>query len=230
LPPTVLFDLDGTLTDPREGIVASLRSAFTGLGAPVPSDAALAAAIGPPLRGTFARLLPDPSPARVERAVVLYREHFDARGWRENALLPQVPELLEAVRGRGWRAVIATSKATVFARRIARHFGLDTYGLAAVYGSELDGLRAGKPELLAHVLDREGIAPAQAAMVGDRRHDVEGAAAVGIASVAVTWGYGTREELATAGADWICATVEEVIAALDAALAPAAFARRDFDA
>ena len=213
----VLFDLDGTLTDPREGITASLRFAFERLGLPSPPEAVLAGAIGPPLGDTFRAHLPHAASDLVARAIDLYRERFAAEGWRENAVYPHVPDLLAALRARGWPAAVATSKPTVFAERITRHLGLREH-FAAVYGSELDGTRGAKPELLAHVLAAERAAPERTVMIGDRRHDVEGARAVGARAIAVTWGYGARDELERAGADWICDTAEEVLAALDSAL------------
>jgi phosphoglycolate phosphatase len=213
----VFFDLDGTLPDPREGIVGSLRFAFEGLGIAAPEDDVLASAIGPPLTDTFAAHLPEPTPEHVGRAIALYRERFADVGWRENAVYPHIPGLLAAVTGRGWRSGVATSKPTVFAERITRHFGLRGH-FGSVYGSELDGTRAAKPELLAHVLATEGATAGRTVMIGDRRHDVEGARAVGARSIGVTWGYGPRAELEAAGADWICDSAEEVLAALDAAL------------
>lgn len=217
MPPRVLFDLDGTLTDPREGIVASLRFAFEGMEAAPPAEAALLGAIGPPLADTFARHLPEPDPERIARAIALYRERFDASGWRENRVYPRIPELLGAVGQRGWRAALATSKPTVFAERITDHFDLRRH-LGAVYGAELDGTRGAKPDLLAHVLESEGASAGETVMVGDRRHDVEGARAVGARSIGVTWGYGSREELEAAGAGWICGSPGDVLRVLESEL------------
>jgi phosphoglycolate phosphatase len=214
---TLLLDLDGTLTDPRDGIVRSLRFALRALGAPVPPEAELARCIGPPLGDSFRALLPDPTAARVAAAIDQYRVRFDRIGWRENRVYAGVPGFLAAVRERGFRTVVATSKPRVFAQRIARHFELDAQ-LDAIYGAELDGTRGRKPELLAHVLTLEGVAPERAVMVGDRRHDVEGARAHGLRSLGVTYGYGDRDELAAAGATWICDDLEEALAVLDAAL------------
>ncbi len=216
----VLFDLDGTLTDPREGIVASLRFAFEAIAATAPDDDTLAACIGPPLADTFGKLLPDPTPERVERAIAFYRERFSETGWSENEVYPHVPGLLAAIGARGWRSHVATSKPTVFADRITRHFALrDHFG--AVYGSELDGTRSAKGDLLAHILEAEAAHPARTVMIGDRRHDVEGAKAVGATSIGVTWGYGPRDELERAGADFVCDSAADVLACLESVLSVA---------
>lgn len=213
---TLCLDLDGTLTDPRDGIVRSLAHAFAALGATAPDDARLARCIGPPLEDSFRELLPDPSPARIAAAVERYRERFDRIGWRENRVYAEVPEFLAALRARRLRAVVATSKPHVFAVRIARHFGFDG-ALDAIYGAELDGARARKSELLAHVLAQEGVTPERALMLGDRRHDVEGARANGLRSLGVTYGYGDRVELERAGATWICDDLAQALAVIDAA-------------
>jgi phosphoglycolate phosphatase len=213
---TLLLDLDGTLTDPREGIVRCLAHALRALGAPAHDDARLARCIGPPLEDSFRELLPEPSAARVAAAVEHYRERFDRIGWRENRVYAEVPEFLAALRARRVRALLATSKPHVFAARIARHFGFAD-ALDAVYGAELDGTRARKPELVAHVLAQEAVAPERALMLGDRRHDVEGARANGLRSIGVTYGYGDRAELEAAGATWVCDDLAAVLAALDAA-------------
>ncbi|HXK23812.1 MAG TPA: HAD hydrolase-like protein [Myxococcota bacterium] len=215
--PALLLDLDGTLTDPRDGITRSLAHALEALGAPVPDAATLARCIGPPLRDAFAELLPDPSPVRIESAVTRYRERFDRVGWRENRVYDDVPDFLDALRARGLRTLLATSKPRVFALRIARHFGFEP-ALDAIYGSELDGRLGHKAELVAHVLAQEGLARERAVMLGDRRHDVEGARANGLRSLGVTYGYGDRAELSAAGATWICDDLREALAVLDAAL------------
>lgn len=210
--PTLLLDLDGTLTDPRDGIVGSMRHALVALGAPAPPDAELLRFIGPPLSHAFAELLDCArDAARVAAAIEHYRERFDARGWRENRVYAGVPELLDAARGAGWRCLVATSKPSVFAERIAVHFGLRER-LDGVYGSELDGRRNEKPELLAHILAAEKLDARRSVMVGDRRHDVAGALANRVASVGVLWGYGSREELAAAGAHALCDQPAELLA------------------
>lgn len=213
---TLLLDLDGTLTDPREGIVGCLRHALETLGRVAPSDAALTRCIGPPLAESFQQLLEvGPEDACIASAIAHYRERFDARGWIENRVVPGIPAFLEAAQERGWRAFVATSKPTVFAHRIARHFGLRPL-LEGVYGSELDGRRAAKADLIAHVLHEEGLDPARTVMVGDRHHDVRGARAHGVSTVGVTWGYGSRDELARAGARWLCDDPAGLLKLLDA--------------
>jgi phosphoglycolate phosphatase len=212
---TLLLDLDGTLTDPREGIVRCLAHALRALGAPAHDDARLARCIGPPLEDSFRELLPDPSAARVAAAVEHYRERFDRIGWRENRVYPEVPGFLAALHARGIRRVVATSKPHVFATRIARHFALEP--LDAIYGAELDGTRARKPELVAHVLACEGLSPERAILLGDRRHDVEGARAHGLRSLGITWGFGDRDELVRAGATWICDDLAQALAVIDRA-------------
>jgi phosphoglycolate phosphatase len=210
--PSLLLDLDGTLTDPRDGIVGSIRHALEALGAPAPPDADLARYIGPPLSHAFAELLGCArDAAHVVTAIERYRERFDARGWRENRVYAGVPELLDAACDAGWRCLVATSKPRVFAERIAAHFGLGER-LDGVYGSELDGRLNEKPELLAHILTMEKLDARCSVMVGDRRHDVAGARANRVASVGVLWGYGSREELAGAGADALCEEPGELLA------------------
>jgi len=189
------------------------------VGRPAPSDEAVAASIGPPLPHVFEGLLPDADAATRERALEHYREHYRAHGWSQNRVYPGVPALLEAVAERGWRACVATSKTRGSAERIVRHFGLHVF-LGRVYGRESDGRLAGKVELLAHALACEGVDPARCAMVGDRRYDMEGARAVGLHPIGVGWGYGSREELESAGAARVCESPDALLAALEA------FARR----
>ncbi len=205
----VLFDLDGTLTDPFEGITACIQYALRGLGAFCPPQSELAFCIGPPLRGSFAELLANEradgvTPAEVEQAIALYRERFSSIGLFENSLYAGIPELLSALRERGARLFVATSKPHVFARQIVEHFGLGEH-FHAVHGSELDGTRSEKAEVIGWLLTTEGVSPDTCLMVGDRHHDVHGAATHGIPAVGVLWGYGSLDELHHAGAHAICA-------------------------
>jgi phosphoglycolate phosphatase len=195
---TILLDLDGTLTDPREGITRCIQYALARLDRPVPEQDALLGCIGPPLHESFVDLL-DGDRVLADRAVALYRERFGEVGLFENALYPGILDALDTLAEQGRRLFVATSKPTVYARRIVAHFGLDRR-LDDVFGSELDGRRTDKSELLAHVLESTGSAPRRTMMVGDRRHDVAGALANGLYPVGVLWGYGSRRELQGAGA------------------------------
>ena len=196
----VLFDLDGTLTDPKAGITRSIQHALRKRGLPVPDADALEPCIGPPLEETFRErfgLAPDDA----RRAVDDYREYFEPRGLYENAVYPGIPELLARLRARGVRLLLTTSKPTVYAERILAHFALAEH-FEHVVGSFLDGRRVAKAELVADALALlEGVPRERAVLVGDRRHDVAGARANGIAAIGVGYGYGSREELEGAGAE-----------------------------
>lgn len=206
----VFFDLDGTLTDPAEGITRSIRHALRILGLPTPPHSDLVRHIGPPLRNTFAQLLGrNPGDAQVERAIGLYRERFSSVGLFENRLYPGVPEMLESLLDAGFDLYIATSKPRVFAVSICEHFGLHRY-VCGIYGPELNGWFDDKGDLLAHLLSEEGIAAKNALMVGDREHDIIAAQKNAILSAGVTYGYGTREELEKAGAAHICNSVADI--------------------
>jgi phosphoglycolate phosphatase len=216
MPATLLLDLDGTLTDPRPGIVGCIQHALRGAGLPVPPEADLLGWIGPPLLRSFQGLTGDA--ALAERCLALYRERFGAVGYRENAVYPAIPAVLTALRAAGHRLLLATSKPLVYAERILEHFGLAQYFTAA-YGAGLDGSLADKDQLIAAILERQGLVPGACLMVGDRAHDVRGAAANGMACIGVLYGYGSAEELERAGACALVAQPEElpaVVAALAA--------------
>jgi phosphoglycolate phosphatase len=205
----VLLDLDGTLTDPKQGIVGCIQHALACLGHVVPEESALLKYIGPPLHAAFRELLPVDQRSDTERAVAQYRERYAAIGMFENSVYPGVPAALELLRSRGARLFLATSKPGVYARRILDHFELSRY-FEAVYGSELDGTRADKTDLLAHVLASSQLHRSNTTMVGDRRHDALGAIANGVRAVGVLWGYGCREELLGAGVDLLLETPSEL--------------------
>lgn len=196
----ILFDLDGTLTDSRPGIVACLQHALTTLGYASPADHNLDALIGPPLRDGLSYLLNlPPHDAQVDRAMAIYRDRFATVGLFENRVYPHIPEGLATLAAQH-RLFVATSKPQVFAERIIEHFGLSPY-FSAVYGSELDGRLAHKGDLIAHVLASVGLRPQETLMVGDRYHDIAGALHNHIVPVGVLWGYGSVEELQQAGAE-----------------------------
>lgn len=214
----VLFDLDGTLTDPQVGITTSVRHAMAELGRPLAAEVDLDWCIGPPLIDSFARLL-DGDRGLAERAVAAYRARYGVVGLFENEVYPGIPRLLDALVTAGRRLVLATSKPRVFAERILEHFDL-ARRFDAIHGSELDGTRVHKTDLLPWILAREAIDPTTAVMVGDREHDALGARAAGLATIGVAWGYGSRDELVRAGAAGIAGDVADLAELLGVAVEP----------
>ena len=194
---TLLFDLDGTLTDNYAGIAASIVHALERLGMPPPQEAVLRTFVGPPLRETFARLLGSDESALIERAVAHYRERFTDVGWRENVAYEGIADSLAALAARGATMYVCTAKPETFARRIVEHFGFAPH-FRAVYGADFAGRFDDKSTLLAHLIATEALDPAAATMIGDRQHDIRAARANGMQAIGVLWGYGSREELADA--------------------------------
>ena len=208
----ILFDLDGTLTDSAPGITRCIQEALRKLGrADVPPEDSLRRFVGPPLYETFALLLETEAEANLAEAVRLYRERFVVTGMFENALYPGVEEGLARLDAAGHRLFLATSKPKVYAERIVAHFGIASR-FAGVYGPDLDGRNHDKADLIRDLLAREGVAPGAACMVGDRAFDVRGARANGVSAVAVSWGFGTAEELQAAEPDAVVATFPELCA------------------
>jgi phosphoglycolate phosphatase len=199
---TIFFDLDGTLTDPKPGITGSIQYALQKLGRAVPSQDELAWCIGPPLRASFVTLLGGEEHA--DQGVAFYRERFGDTGLFENSLYPGIAETLAALQPH-FRLYVATSKPHVFADRIIDHFGLRPY-FEHVFGSELDGTRVHKYDLLAWALQRTGTDASRALMIGDRSHDIVGARKNGMEGIGVLYGYGSESELLEAGASHLCAT------------------------
>ena len=193
----IFFDLDGTLTDPFEGISKSIVYALERLGEDAPDDAVLRSFIGPPLLASFGTLL---GAERAKDALAFYRERFGDVGWRENRPYDGIQGLLEALGAAQHTLYVATSKPRVFAQKIVEHFGLAGH-FATVFGSELDGRNAEKPDLLQYALS--ATSAQDPVMVGDREHDVIGAKKNDMPVIGVTWGYGTDQELRDAGADQI---------------------------
>ena len=209
----ILFDLDGTLTNPFEGITNSVLYALRKCGIEEQDRGKLAAFIGPPLiasfRDFYGMTLED-----ARRAVGFYREYYSECGIFENAVIEGIPALLEALSAKGLRLSVATSKPEPFAERIISHFALDKF-ITRVFGASLDETRIEKSEVIAYALKEGGIPPETALMVGDRKHDIAGAKANNIASLGVLFGFGSREELERAGADAIARTPEEVLSLIE---------------
>jgi phosphoglycolate phosphatase len=215
---TLIFDLDGTLTDPSEGIARSYGYALTRLGLPTPERHELNRHIGPPLREVFGLLLDTDNAARIEHAVGLYREHFATKGLYENQPYDGVHQTIAQLRAAGHRLLLCTSKAQVYAERILSHFALSGY-FAGVYGPGLDGQPADKAELLAQLIEREAVIPEQSVMIGDRLHDMRAARRNGTRSIGVLYGFGDHAELVAAGAELTCSRVDEIPGAVARLLA-----------
>jgi len=216
-PLTLFFDLDGTLSDPSEGITGSVQHALERLGRAFPPKSELTRFIGPPLRWTFPKLLDTDDKDLVETAVDYYRERYENVGLFENEVYPGVPELLGQLRDDGYPLYVVTSKPKVYADRIIRRFGLDRYFIE-VYGPELDGRFDEKRELVGFILHQRRLDPRRTVMIGDRASDIESGRAYGTRAIGVTYGFGTLEEIAAAKPDHICHTPHEVRPAVQAIL------------
>jgi phosphoglycolate phosphatase len=185
----VIFDLDGTLTDSAEGIVTSFLHALRHIGAPEPQGDIAAWIVGPPMDETFNTM---GLGEKADAAFAEFRAEYTARGWAINSLFDGIETLLADLRAAGVRLAVATSKLEPTARRILAHFELDQY-FEVIAGACPDGIRRSKEEVLAHALAQLQPLPERVLMVGDRSHDVDGAAAHGIDTVVVGWGYGKSD-------------------------------------
>jgi len=197
----ILFDLDGTLTDSALGITNSVKYSLKKFGIPEPDMSLLIKFVGPPLADSFMKYFGF-SEEKASLAIDYYREYYRVSGILENKVYPGIPELLEKLRTDGKTLVLATSKPAVFSERILKHFDLYKY-FSFLAGSELDGRRVNKDEVIAYALENTGIDKNDAVMVGDRHHDIAGAKLNHMTSVGVLYGYGSREELTEADADYI---------------------------
>lgn len=210
-----LFDLDGTLTDPREGITKSVQYALQKKGIDEPDLKKLEDFIGPPLRDSF-MIKYGMSPEEAEEAVAFYRERFAPIGVFENQIFDGIPELLKVLYEKKVKIAIASSKPTVFVQKILKHFEIDAY-FDVVVGSELNGRRDSKEEVVEEALKQLGILELSeakkketCAMIGDRKFDIQGAKAHGLTGVGVRFGFAGEGELESEGADFIAETVEEL--------------------
>ncbi len=198
---TILLDLDGTIIDSQQGILSSCRAALRALGHE-PPELAPKGLIGPPIEDVMRLLLRPFGDDRVQEAAEAYRADYGAGGLLLSTAYAGMPAALAALREGGATLYVATSKRTVFARRILEHLGLAGF-FAGIHGSEPGGAMDEKPEIVAHALATHGLAPEGCVMVGDRRYDISGGHANRVRALGVLWGYGTREELEMAGADGI---------------------------
>ena len=210
----ILFDLDGTLTDPGMGITNSVMHALTHFGITVTNRSDLYRFIGPPLMDSFMEYYGLTEEQAVE-AVRVYREYFADKGWAENTVYGGIEALLADLVAAGKMLLVATSKPQIFAERILVHFGLDKY-FTHICGVALQAPRGySKADVIRDALDRAGVSDlTTAVMVGDRHHDIDGAKVVGMDSIGVLYGYGDRTEHEAAGADAIAESVAELKAML----------------
>lgn len=205
----ILFDLDGTLSDPKIGITKSVQYALKKLNIEEPDLDKLEPFIGPPLHISFAEFYGF-GEGDVKTAIEFYRERFREKGMFENELYPGIPALLKALKEKHYTLVVATSKPTVFAEQILKYFQLDQY-FQLIVGSNLDGTMSSKSEIIQYILDaypdhrRE-----EFIMIGDRMHDLIGAKNTGIDSIALTYGFGSAEELSSHQPTYLVNSVEEL--------------------
>lgn len=206
---TILFDLDGTLTDSSPGIINSIKYALNELGKEIPDEAAFQKFLGPPLIYSFKNFCGFDDEL-ANRAVKLYRQRYDKYCDIENALYDGICDTLDRLCSADKRLIVATSKPDIYAKRIVSHFGLDKY-FDAVCGATLDESRNTKTMVIKYALGSCNVTDLEhTLMVGDRKHDIEGAANVGIDSIGVLYGYGDLSELKTAGANYIASSVSEI--------------------
>lgn len=206
---TFLFDLDGTVTDPKKGIVNSVLYALEKVGIEELHVSELDSFIGPPIQQSFVERY-NMNEGEVERAVFYFREYLKQRGLLENSVYEGIPNLLKQLKDTGNRLFIATSKPTIFARQVIEHFQLTNY-FEDIIGSNLNGTRIKKEEIIAHILQQnEGLNKEEVVMIGDRKHDIIDANHNGIASIGVLYGYGSENELIEVSATHIAKDIEEL--------------------
>lgn len=204
----ILFDLDGTLTDPKTGIINGIEYALSHFGIKTVDHESLTAWIGPPLIDSF-RDYCGFDKATAQQALSKYREYYSKTGLYENTLYAGVDMLLDELVKQGKTLALATSKPHDFARQVLEHFDIAKY-FTFISGSELDGSRAHKPEIIAYALENLNAKAPDAIMVGDRKYDIEGAHTENLPAVGVLYGYGSRAELSAAGADYLAENVADL--------------------
>nr|WP_319394758.1 HAD hydrolase-like protein [uncultured Desulfobacter sp.] len=210
----IFFDLDGTLTDPKEGITRCIQFTLEAFGVKKPHADELTWCIGPPLRDSFAKILKTTDKDKIELAYITYRERFAKKGLYENRVYAGVHSCLDTIQKSGFKTFLATSKPEIYAKRILDHFDLSTYFTKA-YGSHLDGSLTDKGELIAHMLKIENLAPQKTVIVGDRVFDIEGGKQNGIMTAGVTYGYGSRDEITLSKPDVIFDAFSDLLSFLD---------------
>jgi phosphoglycolate phosphatase len=203
----LLFDLDGTLSDPAKGITKCIQYALEKLEVNPPGENDLHWCIGPPLQESFQELLPEGKKDKSDQALIYYRERFSEVGMYENTPYVGIENALSKLSQAGYNMYVATSKPHVYAKKILTHFKLDKYFLE-IYGSELDGTNRVKFDLISHILKRESLDPKKTLMIGDREYDLIGAQKCKLKAIGVSYGYGSKEELNSQSPIFIADTPE----------------------
>ncbi|MBO1511254.1 HAD family hydrolase [Metabacillus bambusae] len=205
----ILFDLDGTLSDPKVGITKSVQYALHKMDIFEPDIDKLECFIGPPLQVSFADYY-DFDEVNTKKAIGFYRERFKEKGMFENELYTDIPLLLKSLKEQQFTLVVATSKPTVFSEQILKYFNIDQY-FDLVVGSNLDGTRTSKTEIIQYILDKyNDYKLDDYIMIGDREHDIIGANNTGIDSIGVTYGYGSFDELSHSNPTYIVKSVNQL--------------------
>ena len=205
---TILFDLDGTLTDPKEGIVNSILYALEKLGIHENFVEELETFIGPPLRESFIQRY-NLNTHAADKAMLFYREYFSAKGLFENKPYPGVAEMLDSLSSNSYKLFVATSKPTVYSIEILKYFKLDSYFKETI-GSNLDNTRTNKSEVIEYAVSTNGLLAERSIMIGDRKHDMIGAKNNSMKAIAVTYGYGSYEELLAYKPDYMVNNCREI--------------------
>lgn len=211
----ILIDLDGTLTDPKVGITTSARYGLAKIGHPISDETNIDWIIGPPLKASLAKILNvDVHNVLADQALLGYRERFAVTGLFENKVYPAVAETLATLQQQGFHLYVATAKPTVYARQILEHFDLAQY-FTVIYGSELNGERSNKGDLIEYILQQEQLDAKECVMVGDREYDILGARRNAVQSIAVSYGYGSAEEIQTAAPALVIDRFNDLISSIE---------------
>lgn len=204
---TVLFDLDGTITQPASGIISSFIHALRELNRPVPDKSSLTWIIGPALRESFSKFISDR--AEVEKAIALYRDYYTRQGIFDASVFSGIPETLRGLKQDGYNLMVCTAKPRPFAERILDHFGIKDF-FSAVYGPDFDGHMDNKAELLNLIIAERQLTPRHCCLIGDRCYDATAAIQNNVIPIGALWGFGSHEELQQAGAKYFCAAPADI--------------------
>ena len=206
----IFFDLDGTLTDPADGITNCINYSLQKLGEPTRPKTDLFKCIGPPLRQSYTSILATNNESLIEKAVALYRERFSTIGLYENELYDGISDLLADLKSDSLKLFVVTSKPTVYSKKIIEHFGLRQY-FDDVLGPKLDGRFDNKTKLIEHILKEHVLIPSETIMIGDRKDDIIAGKSNGIGTIGVTYGYGSVEELLGCSPDHLCDSPAQIL-------------------